>query len=148
MSNPAIDVRPSTVACPAHGEHLRANWPSGFAVFSMTIVQALFETSDAFLRELGWRPGHLGDLGKVNTVLARRPACYFVGRELLRQALMDSGIGRLGLCLLCGRSGMGGPYTVNNMGHHQELDHVCFECALDAGDRLHAAHPNGGVWRA
>lgn len=142
---PPIEVAPTTVACPGHGEHLRANWPSGFAVFSLTILHALLANED-FMRECGWREGRSADVAKINGVLAKRPACYFVGRAEIRKALMECGIGRIGLCLVCGRSGLGGRYSVLELGAKVEREHVCFECALDTGERIHAAHPAGGVW--
>lgn len=143
-SDPIL-IEPKRVSCPGHGEHLRASWPNGFAAFMMTIVEAMF-ASEEFMRECGWGPGKTADVGRINEILAQRPACYFVGRDILRKALMESGIGTIGLCLLCGLSGVGGPYSVDQVGQTVELNHVCFECALNAGERIHRAHPNGGVW--
>lgn len=147
---PAIQIKPSTVACPAHGEHLRANWPSGFAMFSMTILKAAFTDGAndfAFLRAAGWRDdGPTPSVDAMNAVLARRPLCYFVPREIVQKALLEMGTLSIGLCQNCGRSNIGGPYTIDNMGREHVFEHFCVNCALDAGDRLHRAHPKGGVW--
>ena len=147
---PPIEVSPETVTCPGHGEHLRAEWPKGFAKFAMTLVQAALG-SDAFIRAVdpGWT-GERGtanfDAAKANAVLARRPCCYFVDRATVRRALHESGLGRIGLCRVCGRTGLGGPYSVDVIGRRVEHPHVCFECALDTGERIHLAHPDGGAW--
>lgn len=146
---PQIAIRPETVACPAHGEHLRANWPSGFAAFSMTIVSAALTdgaNDHALLKACGWKEGQSADVGAINRILAKRPLCYFVPRAVIQKALLEMGTLLIGLCRLCGKSNIGGPYMVDQIGRHVELEHVCVTCALDAGDRLHRAHPNGGVW--
>lgn len=142
---PQILIKPSAVACPGHGEHLRAQWPSGFLMYSMTIINQMFKNEE-LIRECGGNADNKADVNKINEVLAVRPACYFVDRDTIRQALMESAIGAIGICQICSRSSIGGPYTLNDMGIHKELPHVCFECALDTGERIHQAHPKGGVW--
>lgn len=147
----AIQIKPSTVSCPAHGEHLRENWPSGFAAFSITIVQGVLETpnTNGLFRELGveGQTQPKLDTRKLNEITERKPFCYFAGRELIQKALLEMGTLKIGFCENCGRSNIGGPYTVNIMGRDSRYEHFCVTCALDAGENLHRAHPNGGVWR-
>lgn len=150
-NGPPVDIRPQTVACPAHGEHLRANWPSGFAAFSMTIIHAaLAEGANDFalVRAAGWeREGDpFPPTEAINAVLAKRPLCYFVPREVIQTALLEMGTLRIGLCHGCGQSNIGGIYTINVMGRTTEMPHYCVTCALNAGEALHRARPNGGVW--
>lgn len=137
--------------CPGHGEHLHERWPSGFAHAGMTILESALidkRLEDA-VRTLGGgtKDGKL-NVEYINLVTNKRPLCYFVDREVIRDALAGSGIGTIAICHVCGRSGMGGPYRVAAaMGSGQaKLPHVCFECALDTGERMHRAYPNGGVW--
>lgn len=152
-----IDVRPSTVACPCHGEHLRADWPRGFMVFSVTIIkaalesEALHEAASAIDQRNTGEPRILA----INSVLAKRPACYFVERAVVQDALMECGILRIGLCETCGQSNLSGPYNVigpaspgNILTLGKQITvNLCLTCALNAGDRMHAAFPNGGVWK-
>lgn len=134
-------IKPSTVACPAHGEHLRAKWPRGFAAYSMTIVRAFLESPQLQAKLNGqWDPQ------VVNTLLTRKPMCYWVERDVIRRALMETGLGKFRRCELCRQVSIGGPYTAVIGARTTELKHVCFECALRNGDRLHAEHPEGGVW--
>lgn len=140
--------------CPGHGEHFAENWPAGFIPAGLTVVRAALgdkRLEDA-IRTMGGARTSDGKLSVeyINLITERRPLCYFVDREILRDALAGSGIGVIGLCRICGRSGMGGPYRVAAaMGSgQQKLQHVCFECALDTGERMHRAHPTGGVWHA
>ena len=116
----------------------------------MTIVQAALDGANdyALARAAGWRSeADPIDVVKINDVLARRPLCYFVDRETIQKALLDMGTLKIGLCLRCVRSNIGGPYTVDMIGQTQELEHVCVNCALDLGEETHRKHPNGGVWR-
>lgn len=144
-----ILVKPETVCCPAHGEHLRAHFPAGFVIVAMTLIQDTL-TSDDFIRAVDptW-DGQDGtaqmDIGRVNEILATKPMCYWVPRDAIRKALMDSEIGQIGRCDTCHRSGLGGPYDVSLPVGTQTL-WLCFECALDAGEKLHRAHPDGQVW--
>lgn len=144
MSEPSLLIKPETVACPAHGEHLRANWPRGFAAFSMTIVQAAME-GRALHAAAGAVSGS-ASVDEMNRVLSRRPLCYFVDRQTIQTALLAMGTLGGGLCQLCGRSNIGGAYTVDMVGSITELPHVCVNCALDLGDKMHRTHPRGGVW--
>jgi hypothetical protein len=143
-----ILIKPQTVCCPAHGEHLRAAWPAGFATVSMTLFQAALEADELKrLIDPGWDgEGKVNmDEARLNAVLAERPLCYFVGRETILKALRASGIGKYGRCDVCGVPRLGGPYSVTQPTGREEWT-LCFECALDGGERLHAEHPDGGVW--
>lgn len=150
-NKPIIEVSPKRLMCPGHGEHLAENWPTGFAMASMTILRAVLddERLHAAIRTIGGKnkDGKL-NINYINLITEKRPFCYFVDRDVIRQALTSSGIGTIAICHICGRSGMGGPYRVAAaMGKGSaKLPHVCFECALDTGERMHRAHPNGGVW--
>lgn len=146
---PHIEIRPQTVCCPAHGEHLRANWPEGFAVVSLTLLRAALE-NDELVRttdpEWDGEDGHgRMDENRINEVLADRPLCYWVDRATIRRAFMESGVGRLGKCRACRRRDLGGAYSISTPTGIDE-SWLCFSCMLDAGDRLHGAHPNGRVW--
>lgn len=143
-----ILIKPQTVCCPAHGEHLRAKFPTGFAGLVMTLLPAAL-ASDELVRAID-PEGVEGerakmDEAKLNEVLAKRPLCYFVDRETLYKALVASGVGEHVRCDVCGIPRLGGPYSVTQPTGREEWT-LCFECALDGGERLHAEHPDGGVW--
>lgn len=146
---PMVEIRPQTVCCPAHGEHLRANWPTGFAVVSLELFTAAIATDElARAVDPSWddsttRP-HMNE-DALNQVLATRPLCYWVPREAIRRAFMESELGRLGKCKICKRRGLGGAYSLS-WPEGIEQSWVCFSCMLDAGERLHRAHPDGKVW--
>lgn len=148
---PIIEVTPRRLMCPGHGEHLAEQWPKGFAFVSMTILEAALSSDD--LHEVIRRMGGVNDKGLanpeyINLITQRRPFCYFVTRDVIRNALGGADIGRIGLCQICGRSGIGGPYRVADLvgNGFQKLPHVCFECALDTGERMHTAYPTGHDW--
>jgi hypothetical protein len=146
---PFVEISASRLFCPAHGEHFRPHWPKGIAVATMVMFQAAL-VNDDLIRAVdpSWdgsdKSAHL-DEDRLNEITARRPFCYWVSREKIREVYMESEIGQLGRCTQCGRSGMGGPYMVSLPVGTQEW-WLCFECALDAGERLHTSHPDGNVW--
>lgn len=145
---PPVEISPRRVACPGHGEHLRAQWPAGFAVFSLTIFKAAVE-GEALQRagrEVAFLPaGASIPPPTINLVTERRPLCYFVERAVIADALREMGTLSIGLCDVCGRSGFSGPYSIDMMGRVVD-SRVCVDCACDAGERIHRAHPTGGVW--
>jgi hypothetical protein len=145
VTPPLVEISPQRVACPAHGEHLRAPWPAGFAVFSMLLFRAAVESSK--LQDACRALGHGGspDVADINFITARRPLCYFVEREVIANALREMGTLRIERCDLCGTPSFAGPYTIDNMGRFETVT-ACVDCACNAGERLHQAHPNGGVW--
>jgi hypothetical protein len=136
--------------CPAHGEHLREQWPKGIAVLGMQLVQAAL-AGDPLVRAIdpSWDgTGHAKfDTAAMNAITARRPLCYFVDRETLRAALLATGVLTYGRCDICGVPRESGPYQMRMPpDDHVVTRTVCVECALNGGERLHAAHPDGGVW--
>jgi hypothetical protein len=144
-----IEITPKTVFCPGHGELLRKHWPSGFLRVAMYILQSengIF-VSDDFVKACGGDTDFTADVSKINAVLAVRPMCYFLSRDTIRQAYMESAdIFTVGVCVICKRSGIGGPYQITQPTGIEELDHVCLECALDVGERIHRAKPKGNPW--
>jgi hypothetical protein len=150
MSAPQIpiEISPQRVACPGHGEHLRASWPSGFAVFSMLLFKAAVESpklQEACRIEANLKADEPLPPPVINLVTEHRPLCYFVERTVIANALREMGTLRIARCDLCGVPGFAGPYSVNMMGRIDTVT-ACVDCACNAGERLHAAHPNGGVW--
>lgn len=151
MSQTMIEVTPQRLFCPAHGELLRPSWPAGMASVGMPIVYAALQSkalADA-ARAVGVVPeGQLLDHELINTVTAKRPFCYFAERSVIEQAFRGfDGLVKT-RCDNCGIPRVGGLYKVEMPdGEHKDLDHLCIECMLDAGDRFHAAHPDGEVWR-
>lgn len=149
MDKPAVEISAQRLFCPAHGEHFRPHWPKGIAVATMVLFTAALE-NEALIREVdpSWdgedQHAHL-DENRLNEITIKRPFCYWVSREKLRETYMEAEIGELGRCRRCGRSGMGGPYQVSLPLGVQEW-WLCFECALDAGEQSHQAHPRGRVW--
>lgn len=146
---PFIEMRPQTICCPAHGEHLRDQWPKGYATVGLTLFTAALE-NEKLIHEVdpSWDGqdghGHL-DEDALNRIFALRPMCYWVDRATIRRALMNSEIGQLVKCEVCKRTGLGGPYQASYPQGIVTLT-LCFECGLDAGERLHEAYPNGKVW--
>lgn len=147
-------MSPQRVCCPGHGEHFRANWPTGFLVFSVKAFQKA--TENPKLWEACRAAAHLSAIDQIppttiNLVTERKPLCYFLERgdilALLREAgTLDGGAWlRIARCDLCGIPRFAGPYSIDNVGKFETLM-VCLECACDAGERIHQAHPEGTVW--
>lgn len=145
---PYVEITPQRVFCPGHGEHFRAEFPKGFPITAIKMFQAATAGEGpsslwAIVKQVTGeeKPGVDG----INVVTETRPLCYFVDRDTLGRLLRDSEIGRLGRCAVCSRSGLGGPYQVSVPQGIQQT-WLCFECALDSGERIHRAHPDGHVW--
>lgn len=149
--NPIL-IEPKRLMCPAHGEHLRANWPKGYAMVGLELSKAALASPD-LIRELdpSW-DGQDGpanfDVEKLNAITERRPLCYFVDDDTIRRVLRAGEILKVERCDLCGIPGDAGAYSVLMPEGKVETRIVCLECAIKAGHRLHAAHPDGGVWSA
>lgn len=149
-----VEMTPQRVCCPAHGEHFRANWPSGFLVFGLRAFQKA--TENPKLWEACRKAAHLNAVEEIppatiNLVTERQPLCYFLERNTIIGLLREAGTLEEGTwlsiarCDLCGLSRFAGPYSINNAGRRQTIT-ACLECACDAGERIHQAHPNGKVW--
>lgn len=149
-----VELSPQRVCCPGHGEHFRANFPVGFLTFGVHAFQKA--TENPKLWEACRKAAHLTAVEKIppttiNLVTARQPLCYFLKRtdiiQMLRQAGTLEGATWLSIarCDLCGISRFAGSYSIDNAGRIQTVT-ACLECACDAGERIHRAHPNGNVW--
>jgi hypothetical protein len=132
--------------CASHGEHLRAQWPKGAAIVMPRLVRAVLE-SDALIRAVD--PAWNGTDGtaefspeKVNEITSRRPFCYFVDRNTIRQVLIAAGVLKKVRCEVCKKRRLGGPYQITYLSGYKTHT-VCLECALDAGEREHEARPDG-----
>lgn len=149
----AITINLQRVCCPVHGELLRADWPSGFAVVSLTIFRAAIERDPraapgaTLLEACGWKPGMSASARTdlIDALTATRPLCYFVERTTIRDAFMEAGILRVRRCLGCGRVGLGGRVTLAYPTGRRETWR-CLECMLDGGELMHRTYPDGRVW--
>lgn len=146
----AVEISPQRVACPGHGEHLREQWPRGFAVFAITMFQVATESPRlwAACREAAGLPRDANDLGPqlINLVTEKRPLCYFVPRAKIASILRDTELFAIGVCQVCERSGFVAPYSMRMPRGVERLERLCVECACNTGERIHRAHPKGGVW--
>lgn len=127
------------VVCPTHGEPFRAEWPLGWDVFA-PLVADLALRSPALQTGLAdpafWRePGLLwGDLptpvgrAMIRKLLDDRPACEWVRPQELLAAYTRSGIGRQGICRICGIARAGTPYGFVSGRGRELLPHVCLVC--------------------
>lgn len=133
------------VVCPVHGEPLRPHWLSvevmGALIEMFQAVTANASLLDAVRAATGVESpeGH-----HINAVTEKRPLCYFATREQLRAMYATAEIGRIGVCVNCRRSGLGGVCTWSAPLPTDGF--ICFDCILAAGRRLHRAHPLGRVW--
>lgn len=154
VSQIPVELSPQRVCCPGHGEHFRANWPVGFLTFSVHAFQKAADNPK--LWEACRKAAHLTAIEQIppttiNLVTERMPLCYFLKRvdiiELLREAgtLEDGTWLKITRCDLCGISRFAGSYSIDNVGRIQTVT-ACLECACDAGERMHRAHPTGNVW--
>ena len=143
---PIIEVSPRRVMCPGHGEHLAEQWPKGFAYAALTIVEAALESLElhAAIEQMGGRSPDGLNPEYINLITNKQPFCYFVSRDVIRNALAGADIGTIGRCQVCDQSGIGGPYRLADMrGNVHKLAHVCIECALATGENMHKAYPKG-----
>lgn len=152
-ANP-IEISPKRVCCPGHGEHFRANWPVGFATFSVHAFQKATENPklwDACRKAANLSPDEQIPPTAINLVTEKQPLCYFLERsdilEMLQEAgtLPDAAWLKIDRCDICGIPRLAGSYDVKDSDQVNTLT-VCLECACDAGERYHQAYPDGGVW--
>lgn len=134
------------IVCPAHGEPLRAEFPRGWATFA-TIVSERALASPALQTGLSdprfWKHPNLrwGDLprpvgvARVLELLNAQPACEWVEPGVLLSAYVQSGVGRMGLCRLCGILRAGTPYGVVSGRGRDIVQHVCFHCVATGRTR-------------
>lgn len=149
-----IEITPQRVCCPGHGEHFRANWPTGFMVFSVKAFRKITENPElweACRKAAGLAAIHQIPPVTINLVTEHMPFCYFLERadilELLREAGTLEGAAWLKhqRCDSCGIPRLAGPYSIV-LDDRVETKTVCLECACDNGERMHAAYPEGNVW--
>jgi hypothetical protein len=154
VSQIPVELTPQRVYCPGHGEHFRANWPTGFLTFGIHAFQKA--TENPKLWDACRKAADLSAIEQIpptviNLVTEHTPLCYFLKRSDIITMLRDAGTLegaawlRIARCDLCGIPRFAGPYSIDNVGRIQTLT-VCLECACDAGERIHRVHPTGGVW--
>jgi hypothetical protein len=137
-----IMVTPERVCCAAHLEPLRWKWPDGFATFSLAMLQPAL-ASDGLqraVRALVRRPGGKLPVEMVNQVFEKRPMCFYLTRDELRDALVESGVTRKQRCDVCGHIERGAPCRVKMApGSAAEFAEqtLCVNCWLDAGELAH-----------
>lgn len=137
-----IIVKPRTVLCVVHGEHLREHWPKGFLMIGIEMVAAAL-SSEKLLAETSWSEGDEPPLVELNALLAQRPMCYWVEADVIRKALCEHVLERTARCDACGRIGKLGPYTTTEPDGSSNKRDVCVECVISGGERFHATYPDG-----
>lgn len=127
--NPAIEMTVRRVSCPRHGEPFRDQWPKGWALFSVQLMQWVLDDPRT-LKEARDLAG-VGAEEKVEpkwieAVLDVRPACCRIGNTRLMRAYEESQVGHRARCRVCKRKRLGTPYQTIR----QRVEHVCFDCVL------------------
>lgn len=135
----ALDQR--HVVCPRHMEPFRAEWPLGWPTFAMSVSQAALDSpalqgglsnprfwtmSDLWWEDLPRRAGP----AQVRQLLEDRPACEWLEAETLMRAYLASGIGKVGLCRVCGIVRAGTRYGVRTGQTVNVLAQACFVCVV------------------
>jgi len=120
---PKIELTIGRVCCPLHSEPFREEWPKAWMPFSLTLLQAALASetlADEAEQTEGW----------LNDALDRVPLCERVERDVLMQAYIDCGLGRIARCDNCGVPRQGVVMRLMQPGNTvpTRLDHVCFEC--------------------
>lgn len=136
---PTLTVDPfEHVWCPLHGEPFRADYPAGFPVATVQLLQAALELDDLIADAAESSPG--SEAPRVEAALPaleRKRACCRVTPETLldvyRGARDDW---PLELCDLCGDEAHGAPYVRDVSaeqgvaGATETFAHVCFACVV------------------
>lgn len=154
VSQIPVELTPQRLCCPGHGEHFRANGPTGFLTFGVRAFQKA--TENPKLWEACRKAAHLSAIElipptTINLVTERQPLCYFLERSDIIAFLREAGTLkgdtwlRIARCDLCGIPRFSAPYSINNVGEIQTLM-VCLECACNIGENIHREHPKGHIW--
>jgi hypothetical protein len=120
-----IDLTARRVCCPLHSEPFRESGLLGWMPFGLTLLQAALASptlKDEAEQDEMW----------LNGALDRVPLCERVEKELLLQAYIDCGLGKLARCDNCGVPRVGVPMRLLEPGNvvPQHRDHVCFYCVV------------------
>lgn len=117
------------LACARHAEPFRAEYPSGFVVFTMGLMKEAFANEEvqrlARSMDDGWEE-------RLLAALADKPACEWtepdVLKRLYRTARSDWSFG---VCENCRLAKKGAPFETRWAGIQQKKSHVCFDCVVD-----------------
>jgi hypothetical protein len=142
LTGDEVRIEPKRLLCPSHGEHLRAQWPKGYAIVGVRLFQKACENPELWAACGYVEGGEPPDPKLINSVTDLKPLCYFLSEDDLRAILREADIYRVRKCALCGLTGDVAPYSYNARGVIKTRP-VCIECAMRAGRREHAAYPDG-----
>lgn len=123
---PVLDLPPQRVMCARHMEPFRDQWPKGWAVAVVKLMNFLLKSE-----------GFRNAVGKVfipevaERVLDGKPACEWVSPENILEVYQESGIGMRSLCDVCHSVSLGTPFSLkNSWGRVKRFRHLCFHCVL------------------
>jgi hypothetical protein len=121
-----VIFEPEMLLCPKHREPFRSQWPKGYGIMALKLVQAVLARTD-------FQQACNGELSieTVGAALRKKPACEWVDKQTLLELYRESGIGVTGHCVGCGQLVRGTPYrTKNYWGRIKTIPHICFHCLL------------------
>ncbi len=118
-----IDLTFERVHCSRHGEPLRSQWPTGYAVMMIKLFEAVFR-DQATLADNKRDEDDRTDPEKMHDLLDDTPMCCRVSDAKLLEIYTDAGFGVVAKCKVCRRKRIGSSYTTSI----KTFTHLCFEC--------------------
>jgi hypothetical protein len=133
---PIIELEHRRVMCGLHGEPLRAQWPLGYAIFTLKAFETVC-SAEGWAEEMksAYQAGAQTDKEAVERLLDRRPLCCRMTADDLHSLYVETGIGRLATCQGCFATSLGTEYRTVR----KTFRHLCFNCAIH---RIHVKGMN------
>ena len=121
--HPQTNLTFERMFCPRHGESLRANWPSGYPMLILKLLDILLK-SEKFQKETE------GDTTNIEKALDKHPACCRVSDgqmlKLYEEVGKETGFAVIAKCVNCKTKRLGTPYKTR----HRSANHLCFHCVI------------------
>lgn len=126
--HPTICLTTERVLCPKHCELFRYQWPKGFAVYAILVVQEALKQEE--ISKVCDR-----DIHKLMLLLDSKPLCEWFSPTKLMEILLEvqkrTHVWYSDLCVRCAERKIGTAYrTANHWGRVTSNSHVCLDCVL------------------
>ena len=127
---PRVNMTHERSVCARHGEVFRSEWPKGFAVFMLIIINEAMRNDDVMKRAQEISGEDYPNPTVVEKVFDERPACCWLPGDKVLEAYLEShkkaGLGKIDRCEACKEVRPGVPYKTIDT----KYGHICFHCII------------------
>lgn len=130
LNEKIVDVPFRSVVCELHGEPLRAQWPLGYVIMAVELVDRCLKSPELAEEAKRATKKETPSPEEAVALLAKKAACCRVSREVLLELYEKAKIGEFKRCVHCKKKGLGTPFRVRGPAGDVDLPHVCFRCIV------------------